>query len=123
MQENQPLDLSYLKEMVGNDPVFMIEIFDTFIEQTPIYLADLENALTDENWLKVGNCAHKIKPTFSYIGRSDVKDFMQMLEDKAKKQIMVEEIPADVEQLKMFLVEIYGQLELAKLQFQQKLSA
>ena len=123
MQENHdnyPLDLSYLKEMVGHNPEFMIEVFDTFIEQTPFYLAELEDALSSENWDKVGNCAHKIKPTFSYVGRSDVKDFVQSIEDNARNQIAVEQIPADVERLKALLVEIYTQLEVAKNEIQSK---
>jgi len=116
--DNHPLDLSYLKEMVGHNPEFMIEVFDTFIEQTPFYLAELEDALSSENWDNVGNCAHKIKPTFSYVGRSDVKDFVQSIEDNARNQIAVEQIPADVECLKALLVEIYAQLEVAKNEIQ-----
>jgi len=112
--DNHPLDLSYLTEMVGHNPEFMVEVFDTFIEQTPFYIAELEDALSVENWDKVANCAHKIKPTFSYIGRGDVKDFVQTIEDHARKQIDVEQIPANVERLKVLLVVIYQQLENAK---------
>ncbi|TCD12014.1 Hpt domain-containing protein [Pedobacter frigidisoli] len=119
--DNHPLDLSYLTEMVGHNPEFMIEIFDTFIEQTPFYLAELEDALSIENWDKVGNCVHKIKPTFSYVGRNDVKDFVQSIENNARNEIAVEQIPADVERLKEILVEIYAQLEVAKKDIQSKL--
>ena len=112
--DNHPLDLSYLTEMVGHNPEFMIEVFDTFIEHTPFYLAELEDALSNENWEKVGNCAHKIKPTFSYVGRNDVKDFMQSIEYNARNQIAVAQIPADIEKLKSMLVQIYAQLEVAK---------
>ncbi|UKT66102.1 Hpt domain-containing protein [Pedobacter mucosus] len=114
MQKTQPLNLSYLKEMVGEDPLFMIEVFDTFLEQTPFYLAELEDALANQNWIKVGNCAHKMKPTFSYIGRNDVKDFMQNLENKARNQVNIETIANDVEKLKELLAQIYNQLETAK---------
>ncbi|RZK21099.1 MAG: Hpt domain-containing protein [Pedobacter sp.] len=119
--DNHPLDLSYLTEMVGHNPEFMIEVFDTFIEQTPFYLAELEDALSNENWDKVGNCAHKIKPTFSYVGRNDVKDFVHSIEHNARNQIDLEQIPADVERLKGLLVHIYAQLEMAKKEIQSKL--
>ncbi len=112
--DNHPLDLSYLKEMVGHNPEFMVEIFDTFIEQTPIYLAELEEALEAQNWDKVGNCAHKIKPTFSYVGRHDVKDFIQTIEDKARHVNGVEQIPFDLKNLKEIIQQIYEQLEEAK---------
>ncbi|MBC6110822.1 Hpt domain-containing protein [Pedobacter fastidiosus] len=112
--DNHPLDLSYLTEMVGHNPEFMIEVFDTFIEQTPFYLAELEDALSVKNWDKVANCAHKIKPTFSYVGRGDVKDFVQSIEENARKQIDVELIPDNIERLKDLLIIIYQQLEDAK---------
>lgn len=112
--DNHPLDLSYLTEMVGHNPEFMIEVFDTFIEQTPFYLAELEDALSAKNWDKVANCAHKIKPTFSYVGRGDVKDFVQSIEENARKQIDVELIPDNIERLKELLIIIYKQLEDAK---------
>lgn len=119
--DNHPLDLSYLTEMVGHNPEFMIEVFDTFIEQTPFYLAELEDALSKKDWDRVGHCAHKIKPTFSYVGRNDVKDFVQSIENNARNQISVEQIPADVERLKLLLVEIYAQLDVARRNLQSTL--
>ncbi|KLT65540.1 Hpt domain-containing protein [Pedobacter sp. BMA] len=119
--DNHPLDLSYLTEMVGHNPAFMIEVFDTFMEQTPIYLAELEQALLVGNWVKVSNGAHKIKPTFSYIGRNDVKDFVSAIEDNARHQLAIEQIPADVERLKELLNGIYIQLEVAKTEMQSKM--
>ena len=112
--DNHPLDLSYLTEMVGHNPEFMIEVFDMFIEQTPFYMAELENALSVENWGELGNCAHKIKPTFSYIGRNDIKDFVQSIEYNARNEIAVEQLPADVERLKGVLNQVYIQIEKAK---------
>lgn len=119
--ENQTLDLSYLRNMLDHNPKFMIEVIDTFIEQTPFYLAELEDALLSKNWDSVGNCAHKIKPTFSYIGRNDVKDFIQTIEDKARSQIVLEQITLDVAQLKGILVVVYKQLEVAKKEIQLSL--
>ncbi|RDC58276.1 Hpt domain-containing protein [Pedobacter chinensis] len=119
--DNHPLDLSYLIKMVGHNPEFMIEVFDTFIEQTPFYLAELEDALSVQNWDKVGNCAHKIKPTFTYVGRNDVKDFVQSIEHNARNKIAVEQIPSDIEHLKELLACIYVQLDVAKKDMQSKL--
>lgn len=107
--------------MVGHNPEFIIEVFDTFIEQTPFYLAELEDALSVKDWDKVGDCAHKIKPTFSYIGRNDVKEFMQAVEHHARERTAVEQIPNDIEHLKNLLTGIYAQLEDAKKNLKPKL--
>ena len=112
--DNHPLDLSYLQEMVGQDPVFMIEVFDTFINQTPFYIAELEDALLDKNLDKVANCAHKIKPTLTYVGRGDVKELVQQIELSARNSDPIEGIEAQVEVFNTTLQKIYLQLEEAK---------
>jgi len=109
--DNHPLDLSYLTEMVGHNPEFMIEVFDMFIEQTPFYMAELENALSAENWDGVGDCAHKIKPTFSYIGRSDIKEFVQTIEHNARNKLSLEQIPTDINRLSEMLDRVYVQID------------
>ncbi|WP_131536778.1 Hpt domain-containing protein [Pedobacter nototheniae] len=121
IKDSQPLDLSYLIKMVGHNPTFMIEVFDTFIDQTPVYLTELDSALANEDWDMVANSVHKIKPTFSYIGRDDIKDFVQEIEQNARNQENVEVIPANISRLKELLAHVYTQLEEAKKDIQAKL--
>lgn len=113
IDNHHPLDLSYLVGMVGHHPEFMIEIFDTFIQQTPIYLAEMDDALALKNWDEVSRCAHKLKPTFSYIGRNDIKDFVEEIELKARNHD-VNQIPAAIERLKIIVQIIYSQLDSVK---------
>jgi HPt (histidine-containing phosphotransfer) domain-containing protein len=117
----QALNFSYLIEMVGDDPAFLIEFFETFTTQTPLYLAEMNEALIKGNWNKVANCAHKIKPTLSYFGRNDVKDFIQTIEDRARNRIALEKIPLDVEKLKLVFSDIFLQLEKEKINLISKL--
>jgi len=122
MQDHQqPLDFSYLIEMVGDDPAFLIDFFETFIKQTPIYLGEMNEALLHSNWGKVASCAHKIKPTFSYIGRNDVKEFVQTIEHNARNMIFLEKIAIDIHRLEFLLLQIYEQLEEAKKENQTRL--
>lgn len=114
LTDQRPLDFSYLIQMVGDDKTFLIDFFEAFILQTPVYLAEMADALLKENWSKVANSVHKIKPTFSYIGRNDVKEFVQAIEDHARNKIALETIQADVERLKLICVIICQQLELEK---------
>ncbi|GGI23461.1 Hpt domain-containing protein [Pedobacter mendelii] len=110
-RDNHPLDLSYLKEMAGHDPEFMIEVFEIFIEQTPFYMAELENALSIKDWKKVADFAHKIKPTFAYIGRGDVKDFVDYIETSSKSEENLDLIPKKVITLQLLLDKIYLQID------------
>ena len=109
--DSHPLDLSYLIQMVGQDPGFMIEVFDTFINQTPFYIAELEDAISIRDWDRVANCAHKIKPTFSYIGRKDVKEVVERIEHNACHKHSQKDIETDLKVLKQTIKGIYLQLE------------
>ncbi|TKC06521.1 Hpt domain-containing protein [Pedobacter polaris] len=120
-KNNEPLDLTYLSDMSGDSAEFMIEMLDAFQKQTPIYMDDLENAIIAENWKATSEFAHKMKPTFYYVGREDVRDHMQEIERNARELKNIEEIPAAFAEAKSFVTILYRQLDEARALLQQKL--
>ncbi len=113
-KNNKPLDLSYLSDMSGDSPEFMVEMIDMFKLQTPIYIAELKQAIADQNWTQVYNCAHKVKPTFAYIGREDAKDHMQLIEHHARDGKDLAIIPSLFEEISAFIPILEVQLDEAK---------
>ncbi|MNK12572.1 Hpt domain protein [compost metagenome] len=120
-KNNEPLDLSYLRDMSGDSAEFIIEMIDMFKVQTPLYMADLGKAIEDKDWPRVSNCAHKIKPTFSYVGREDAKDHMQMMENNARDLKNIEELPTAFQEISSFVELLYTQLDEAKVGLQNEL--
>ncbi len=120
-KNNEPLDLSYLREMSGDSADFMIEMLDTFQKQTPIYMDDLEKAIDAKDWKATSNCAHKIKPTFFYIGRVDVRDHMQEIESNARELKDIENIPSAFNVAKEFVFILNQQLAAAKIELEKQL--
>ena len=120
-KNNQPLDLSYLREMSGDSIDFMIEMLDVFQKQTPIYIDDLEKAIDARNWKATSECAHKMKPTFFYVGRVDVRDHMQEIETNARELKDIENIPNSFNEVKEFVSILYQQLADAKTELESQL--
>ncbi len=120
-KNHEKLDLSYLKDMSGDSAEFMIEMLEVFQKQTPIYIAELQSAVEAENWKATYECAHKIKPTFYYVGREDARDHMQEIEHNARELKDVEGIPAAFAAVKEFVEVLYQQLEDSKAELQQRL--
>lgn len=121
-KNNEPLDLSYLREMSGDSAEFMIEMLDAFKTQTPIYLAELEQAVQAQDWKKTSECAHKMKPTFYYVGREDVRDHMQDMERNTREMIGIDEIPTAFEEARAFINEVlYRQLDEARAELEKQL--
>lgn len=115
------LDLSYLKEMSGDSADFMIEMLDTLVEQIPMYLDDLQKAVDAKDWKAASEFAHKVKPTFYYVGREDIRDYMQVIERNAKEGIDLERIPAALTEIKAELNVILGQVTKARTDLEAQL--
>ncbi len=120
-KNDQPLDLSYLREMSGDSADFMIEMLETFQNQTPIYMADLENAVAAKDWKNTAEYAHKMKPTFFYVGRVDIRDHLQEIERSAREMKNIEEIPNMLHVAKEFVAALYEQLEVSKAELVKQL--
>lgn len=119
-KNNAPLDLSYLSDMSGDSAEFMIEMIDMFKLQTPLYVADLEQAIAAREWEKAAGFAHKIKPTFSYVGREDARGHLQQIENAARDQKDLTGLPAAFQQLKDFVQVLYRQLDEARARLAQR---
>ena len=115
------LDLSYLKEMSGDSAEFMIEMLDTLVEQIPVYMEDLQKAVDARDWKAASEFAHKIKPTFYYVGREDVRDYVQMIERNAKEEVNLEGIPAALAEIKQELDIILTQVAKSKTELEAQL--
>lgn len=109
-----PLDLSYLKDMSGDSAEFMIEMIDMFKLQTPLYVADLEQAVAAADWEKAAGFAHKIKPTFSYVGREDAREHLQEMENNLRNGSNTGQIPDAMNELLAFIQVLYRQLDEAR---------
>ena len=115
------LDLSYLKEMSGDSADFMIEMLDTLAVQIPLYLDDLLNAVAAKDWKATAGFAHKLKPTFYYVGREDVRDYIQVIENNAKELVNLNHMPDALQEIKQELQHILVQVAKAKDELTQQL--
>lgn len=81
---NQPgtslYNLSYLNTVSGGSEEFISDIISTFVDKTPGMLEELKEANESKNWKEVGNCAHKLKPSFILLGAEKLKDIALEIE-------------------------------------------
>ena len=115
------LDLAYLREMSGDSPDFMIEMLDTMMVQIPIYLADLQGAVDAKSWKLASEFAHKVKPTFYYVGRDDMRDYMQQIERNCKESINLDKVPSALDEINEEMKRLLVQIEETKQRLAQLL--
>ena len=102
------IDLTYLNEISGGDKEFIAEMIETFLEETPKDIAELEKLLADENWTAIGLVAHKLKSSIKMFGFEDVKNMAVYIEQSGKKG---ENLDVLAQKSHEFLTALHGALD------------
>ncbi|MDZ4847572.1 MAG: Hpt domain-containing protein [Chitinophagales bacterium] len=93
METKQVVDFSTLKEFTGNDENLMKIHINTFIQFAPAQLQKLRQKLNEQNWIDLGNEAHKLKPKCTYMGIKEAESLFKTIELNAKEQKDLEKLP------------------------------
>ncbi|WP_421920020.1 Hpt domain-containing protein [Marinifilum sp.] len=89
-QGEQLTNLSYLKEMSGNDNSIIEEMIGIFIEQIPEFIQDLTVNFESKNWEGLGAVAHKAKSSVRTMGMDSIGDCLEQLEHFSKGNLKFE---------------------------------
>ncbi len=65
-------NLDKLIEVSSGDKAFVQNMIEIFIDSAPTTLSEIEKALSERNYLKISQVAHKIKPNLEYLGMNDI---------------------------------------------------
>ncbi len=83
-------DLSYLKEMSGNDKTIIGEMIDIFLEQIPEFEEEISSSFNAKNWQELGAFAHKAKSSVRTMGMEYSGDCLDQLEHFSKGNLKFE---------------------------------
>lgn len=121
-QQNKPefkIDLSYLRDVSSGSNEFMIEMIELFLDQTPAYFEQLRQFISEGNWPKVADIAHKIKPTLAFMGADAAKDRMAEIETNARNLTNTESIEHTFKSLLEFSGDLFSKLTEVKKELEQ----
>ncbi len=107
-------DLSYLEQLSNGDKGFVKEMIEVFIVQTPEGLDNLERHLSNKDWKMVRAVAHKMKPSFTFVGVKELTGVMGLIEEYAESQTHLELIPDLLVKVKSSCAKAMIELEAAK---------
>ena len=75
------VNLDYLKSLSKGNTKFMEEVVSLFISQTPIAIENMKKHYETKNWQQLMAVAHKIKPSFNFMGIKRLEDFARKIEE------------------------------------------
>ena len=98
-KESQVTNLKYLKSICDGDTKFMKDMIETFISNTPATINEMQNWSDKADWEIVGQLAHKMKPSITFVGLEQAKTIVKEIEESGKNNIHTDKIPSKINQL------------------------
>jgi PAS domain S-box-containing protein len=92
-------NLSFLREMSDDNDSFIKDFIVLFLHNAPESIKMLQVHLKNKEWEAMRMLAHKIKPSFNYLGLKELYSAAATIEDYAKQGINLDEISALVEKI------------------------
>lgn len=92
-QHEKITDLSYLASVCDGDRIFMKDMIDTFIANTPSTINEMQKWVNNADWQRVASLAHKIKPSITFMGMECLKPVVKKIENFANDNYNTDQIP------------------------------
>lgn len=112
----QPVNLSELSRLAGGDEKFLVEMVRLFIKSMESGIAEIENALKNEDLQEVAEYAHKMAAPVKHFGATHLYENIRKLENISKNSTTIasvrpvfSEIIVEAEQLKCNLTAFLDQ--------------
>lgn len=85
LQLNPALDLAYIEQVYGDDPVILYMIFDAFLSDSVPRWHSLHKALHMEDMKESASIVHGLKPSFTMAGLTWIRPKVEVLEQAIKE--------------------------------------
>ena len=86
------IDLTYLKQIGGDNPDFLMQMIEMFIQKTPLALEEMNEKFKQQSWEDLRNIAHRIKPSYTYIGLKEIHNMLAEIEQCSVTQSNLDSI-------------------------------
>ncbi len=92
MEVTTLIDLDYLRKLSRGDTKFVEDIIALFLKNTPLAIKNMKNYYQQENWDDLMMEAHKIRPSFNFLGLKELEDAAKNIENSASQKINLDQV-------------------------------
>ncbi|MGA1846621.1 Hpt domain-containing protein [Deferribacter abyssi] len=82
MEDNKLIEFPFLEGIYENN-FKLVNLLQTFIEQSKKYMLLLKNAISENNYSDIKKLSHKIKGSITYLEIKEIMEVLEKLEDAA----------------------------------------
>ena len=92
-------NLDFLHEISDGNMDFFKEFIQTFLDNAPESLDGMKQGLDNQDWDTVKKAAHKIRPSFNYLGLKDLEQIAKQVEKNAVEGTNLNEMPDMIDKI------------------------
>ncbi|MDF3059324.1 MAG: hypothetical protein K0R17_3539 [Rariglobus sp.] len=115
MSSPSPVDFEVIANLRALSPddgdVFLKEILNIFIDDTPLRIAELHSSLVSGNSVNFVRAAHSIKGSSSNVGASELRALAEHLEHHARNKGLAETEPQQIAEIEAAFARVKTELE------------
>ena len=100
-KNNEYVNLDYLKSLAKGNMKFMEDVINLFIVQTPVTIDNMKIHLNNKTWQSLMAEAHKIKPSFRFMGIKELEEVVRSIEESVEKQENIDLLPGMISKIEM----------------------
>lgn len=93
MEEKKFYNLEQLEAIASGNEDFVIKMVNMFLEMTPALLERIAAGIQIQDWTEVKSAVHKMKPSVDMMGVTDLYQVIRDIENNAKTNTNLEQIP------------------------------
>lgn len=104
------INLNYLKQIAEGNEAFVIEMIEMFLNKTPQAISEMHDHFKNKNWDEFKKVAHRIKPSFGYMGMSEIQTALSKVELMNEKELREPEVDELLMEIESRTTQAYAQL-------------
>jgi signal transduction histidine kinase/HPt (histidine-containing phosphotransfer) domain-containing protein len=105
------INLTYLKQVAGDNQEFIIQMIEMFLQKTPEGLEEMQKKFKEQSWEDVRNIAHRLKPTYTYVGLGEIHKALAQIEKCCQAKENLDTVPQLIEAVEAQSAVAFAQLE------------
>jgi HPt (histidine-containing phosphotransfer) domain-containing protein len=111
LQSIKLYDLELIHKMCRGDEEKIRKMVEVFIDQISQSLQEINEAYSEEDYIRIEKLAHKIKPTLTYFGTSTLENELLCLEELAIKKAELSELELKIISFKNLTEEVVDKMK------------
>jgi HPt (histidine-containing phosphotransfer) domain-containing protein len=109
----QHIDLAFLEQFTKGDKSRMAKYIRMFLQAAPPGIEAMRTHYQARDWEQLKSAAHSLKPQVGYMGIASIKEAVQRIEEFAREQKRLEEVPQLIERVHDTCEAAFGELRQA----------